>query len=76
MWPAQQGTYQQFLVRGKFLVEVEDEEDEDDEPAFNTFWVSQDVLHQTIAAADVEEALEKRHEVVMASLRPPKKARK
>ena len=51
---------QQFLVRGKFLQEVEsDDEDEDDEPALDTFWVDQADLLSTIAVDDVEEALER-----------------
>ena len=67
---------QQFLVRGRFLVEVEDDEEEDDEPAPDTFWVDQTVLLATIAVEDIEEALETRQEAVMAGLRPAKKARK
>ena len=68
---------QQFLVRGRFLQEVEeDDEDEDDEPALDTFWVDQTDLLSTIAVNDIEEALEARHEAVVAGLRPSKKARK
>lgn len=68
---------QQFLVRGKFVHEVgEDEEEEDDEPALDTFWVDQDELLSTIAVDDIEEALETRHEAVVAGLRPKKRARK
>ena len=68
---------QQFLVRGRFLQEVEsDDEDEDDEPALDTFWVDQADLLSTIAVEDVEEALETRHDAVVAGLRPAKKARK
>ena len=68
---------QQFLVRGSFLVEVEDGDEElDDTPEPNTFWVHQADLLETIAVGDVEEALEARQETVMAGLRPSKKARK
>tara|TARA_B110000046_G_C12827450_1_gene328030 strand:+ start:61 stop:603 length:543 start_codon:yes stop_codon:yes gene_type:complete len=68
---------QQFLVRGSFLVDVEDgDEEEDDAPEPNTFWVHQADLLETIAVEDVEEALEARQEAVMAGLRPAKKARK
>ena len=68
---------QQFLVRGSFLVEVEDgDEEEDDTPEPNTFWVNQDDLLETIAVEDVEEALEARQEAVMDGLHPAKKARK
>ena len=68
---------QQFLVRGRFLQEVEDDdEDEDNEPALDTFWVDQANLLATIAVEDVEEAFETRHDAVVASLRPAKKARK
>ena len=68
---------QQFLVRGRFLQEVgSDSEDEDDEPALDTFWVDQADLLSTIAVDDVEEALETRQEAVVAGLRPAKKARK
>ena len=67
---------QQFLVRGRFLQEVESDEDEDDEPALDTFWVDQADLLSTIAVEDVEEALETRQDAVVAGLRPSKKARK
>jgi hypothetical protein len=68
---------QQFLVRGRFLQEVEsDDEDEDDEPALDTFWVDQTDLLSTIAVHDIEEALEARQDAVLAGLRPAKKARK
>ena len=68
---------QQFLVRGKFLQEVDsDDEDEDDEPALDTFWVDQSDLLSTIAVDDIEEALEARQDAVVAGLRPAKKARK
>lgn len=68
---------QQFLVRGSFLVDVEDgDEEEDDTPEPNTYWVHQADLLETIAVEDVEEALETRQEAVMAGLRPAKKARK
>ena len=68
---------QQFLVRGRFLQEVEsDDEDEDDEPALDTFWVDQTDLLSTIAVDDVEEALETRQAAVVAGLRPSKNARK
>ena len=68
---------QQFLVHGSFLQDVEDgDEEEDDMPEPNTFWVNQDDLLETIAFEDVEEALEARQEAVMAGLRPAKKARK
>ena len=68
---------QQFLVRGTFLMDVEDgDEEEDDTPDPNTYWVHQADLLETIAVEDVEEALEARQEAVMDGLRPPKKARK
>ena len=68
---------QQFLVRGSFLVDVEDgDEEEDDTPEPNTFWVHQADLLETISVDDVEEALEARQEAVMSGLRPAKKARK
>ena len=67
---------QEFLVRGRFCQEVEDDEDEDDEPALDTFWVDQANLLATIAVEDVEEALETRQDAVVAGLRPAKKARK
>ena len=68
---------QQFLVRGSFLVEVEDGDEEgDDTPEPNTYWVHQADLLETIAVEDVEEALEARQETVMDGLRPAKKARK
>ncbi len=67
---------QQFLVRGRFLQEVEDDEEEDDEPAMDTFWVDQTDLISTIAVGDVEEALETRQDAVVAGLRPAKKTRK
>ena len=67
----------QFLVRGSFLMDVDDgDEDEDDAPEPNTFWVDQVDLLKTIAVEDVEEALEARQEAVMAGLRPAKKSRK
>ena len=63
-------------MRGRFCQEVEDDEDEDDEPALDTFWVDQTDLLSTIAVEDVKEALEARQDAVMAGLRPAKKARK
>ena len=58
-------------------MDVEDgDEDEDDTPEPNTFWVDQVDLLKTIAVEDVEEALEARQEDVMAGLRPAKKSRK
>ena len=57
--------------------EVGDEEkDEDDEPALDTFWVDQDDLLATIAVGDVEEASGTRQDAVVAGLRPSKRARK
>jgi hypothetical protein len=68
---------QQFLVRGSFLMDVEDgDEEEDDTPEPNTYWVHKADLLKTIAVEDVEEALEARQEAVMAGLRPAKKSRK
>ena len=49
---------------------------EDNEPALDTFWVDKSNLLSTIAVDDVEEALETRHEAVVAGLRPSKRARK
>ena len=71
----------QFLVRGSFLMDVDDgDEDEDDAPEPNTFWVDQVDFLMTIAVEDVEEALEARQEncqeAVMAGPRPAKKSRK
>ena len=57
---------------GLVLVALE----EDDEPALDTFWVDQDELLSNIAVDDIEEALETRHEAVVAGLRPKKRARK
>ena len=53
-----------------------DDEDEDETPEPNTYWVRQDELLHTIRLSDVEEALEQRQEAVLAALRPQKKARK
>ena len=77
VWPSHSAARQQFLVRGSFLQDVEDgDEEEDDTPEPSTFWVNRDDLLETIAVEDVEEALEARQEAVMDGLHPAKKARK
>ena len=61
---------QEFLVRGNFLEEDSDAEDEDVDqtPEPNTFWVSKDELLETIAVEDVKDALKARHEAVVGDL--------
>ena len=61
---------QEFLVRGTFLEDDgdADDEEEDDNPEPNTFWVSKDTLLQTIDIEDVKQALRERHEAVLADL--------
>ena len=49
---------QQFLVRGSFLMDVEDgDEEEDNTPEPNTYWVHKADLLKTIAVDDVEDRL-------------------
>ena len=60
---------QYYLVRGMFLEDDGDEEDEDDAaPEPNTFWVSQVDLLETIAKEDIEAALVARHEKILEDL--------
>ena len=60
---------QEFLVRGTFLEEEGDDEDEeDDTPEPNNFWVEKSVLLDTIAKSDVKAALEERHKRVISEL--------
>ena len=62
--------HQEFLVRGTFLEDDGDADDdeEDDTPEPNTFWVDKSALLESIAIEDVKEALATRHEAVMADL--------
>ena len=60
---------QEYLVRGTFLEDDEDADDEDDDaPEPNTFWVEKSVLLDTIAKSDVKAALEERHKRVISEL--------
>ena len=60
---------QQYLVRGKFLEEDGDQDDDaDDSPEPNTYWVNEVDLLETIAKEDVEAALVERHEHVLGNL--------
>jgi len=60
---------QQYLVRGMFLEEDGDEDDEDDAaPEPNTFWVNKVDLLETIAKEDIRKALVARHESVLEDL--------
>jgi hypothetical protein len=62
--------HQEYLVRGTFLEDDDDEGEEDDEdiPEANTYWVTEDDLLQTIERDDVKEALQKRQECVLNGL--------
>ena len=62
--------WQEYCVRGHFLEDDGDAEDdeEDDVPEPNTFWVEQGVLLDTIDVEDVKEALRARHEAVLDGL--------
>ena len=61
---------QEYCVRGHFLEDDGDAEDEqeDDVPEPNTFWVEQGELLETIDVEDVKEALKARHEAVLEGL--------
>ena len=61
---------QEFLVRGYFLEDDGDanDEEEDDTPEPNTYWIEKDDLLETIAIADVKDALQQRHEEVLEDL--------
>ena len=70
--------HQQFLVRGTFLRPPDNDEDdqEDDTPEPNTYWVDKDELLQTIHVNDVVAALNARHEQLLSHIRPAKKGRR
>ena len=66
---------QQFLVRGSFLIVDDEDNEEDDQPEPNTYWVDQNALFASITAAAVREAQVERHAHVIASLALKKKAK-
>ena len=61
---------QEFLVRGTFLEDDGDADDEqqDEAPEPNTYWVGKTDLLETIAVQDVKDALIARHEAVIDDL--------
>ena len=60
---------QQFLVRGKFLEDDGDDNDDEDTCAeWNTYWIKAVDLEETIAKADIKEALVARHERVLGDI--------
>jgi len=62
---------QEFLIRGTFLEDDGDEgneEDEEDVPEPNTYWVTLDDLLQTIEKSAVLEHLSARHDSVKSAL--------
>ena len=61
---------QEFLVRGTYLEDdgEADDDDEDNTPQPNTFWVTKTDLLDTIAVEDVKAALRARHEAVLGDL--------
>ena len=73
---------QQFLVCGSFLIVDDGDDEEDDQPEPNTYWVDQNALTASTTAAAVLVAVAKRHAHVIANLAPKsgpgpkKKARK
>ena len=62
--------HQQFLVRGSFLENDHDaeEEEEDEAPEPNTFWVDQDALVRDVGKESVKKALRVRQERVIRGL--------
>ena len=62
--------FQEYLVRGGFLVaETEDDDDDDDdEPEPNTYWVDEQTLLETISKDDVKDALKARHNNVIEQM--------
>ena len=67
---------QQFLVRGSLLIVDDGDDEEDDQPGPNTYWVDQNALTASNTAAAVLVAVAKytvvakRHAHVIASLVP------
>ena len=61
---------QEFLVRGYFLEDDGDANDEekDDTPEPNTYWIEKDDLLETIDIGDVKDALRQRHDEVLEDL--------
>ena len=61
---------QEFLMRGTFLEDDgdADDEEEDETPEPNTFWVAKADLIETIGIEDVKDALRARHEAVLGDL--------
>jgi hypothetical protein len=61
---------QEFLVRGYFLEDDGDDGDEevDQMPEPNTFWIEKPDLLETIDIEDVKDALRERHEAVLEGL--------
>ena len=59
---------QQFLVRGKFLEDDGDDDDEDTCAEWNTYWINSVDLEETISKADIKEALVARHERVLGDI--------
>ena len=57
-------------MRGTYLEDdgEADDDDEDDTPEPNTFWVTNTDLLDTIAVEDVKAALRARHEAVLDDL--------
>ena len=60
---------QQFLVRGKFLEDDGDEDDDEDSCGeWNTYWINAVDLEETIAKGDIKAALVARHRRVLDEL--------
>ena len=61
---------QEFLVRGYFLEDDGDanDEEEDDTPEPNMYWVEKKDLLETIDIEDVKDALRQRHDEVLEDL--------
>ena len=62
--------HQEFLVRGTFLEDDgdADEEEDDDTPEPNAFWIYKANILETIDVADLKTALQERHEAVLGDL--------
>ena len=55
-------------MRGKFLEDDGDDDDEDTCAEWNTYWINSVDLEETISKADIKEALVARHERVLGDI--------